>query len=1022
MEILRSTWFFIFGHIFIVAVLIVIPLLIIKKSKKRQIGLAIYALLVIWLARFLVILFSKDGIATGDGLPTNGLLWWEKLFDSLIHALQSFSMDEDYTQYTVAGKQLLEEAGLPEWSLFYGILVSIYNILAPVLGGALVLNILTSLFPSIKISLFLHRHKVVFSELNEASICLAEDIMRDKQYYKVLKMHTRFSFRPLIIFTDAYVDSQSEISSELFDRAKEIGAVCVKNDLINLRLSRSMAVTYLLMDEKVADNITSFSHLMRKNEVSNGKTSAWNPFRKKTLWPVADARLKHVILEVTVVPKDGITADTLRDAALLPKFKSGKDFEGRKLPELKEGGLSGCISLQSVYQKADGCIVLRMQLNLSGHPWNKAALPELDKTFSVRLHNGSDEIQLDVKHYRFSDAAVKQLTIEATLQKADDEKDEDWLKKLNRLNDGKLGLTLRAKYKKGNAISRIPGEEINRYIIGSSAVLNHKGEIKVSVSLDFSERPLDAAKDIILERLWYVPRNETNQEQLVPASYSIKTDVEYEPFTSIYIFVQELYESDLIRKIYAGSSYASNVVLRVIRDYMHATINLMEDVPLFMPLLYQSPAQDKETPQQKKEQQNKLQEQDNQNEKQDLYITILGSGMIASEVFKAVYWCGQMTNVRLHVNVLSRDAALFKAEIMEYCPELIECCKRRSPLLLYNQDGNHYNPPYIEELHFETISNVKLLSTYPDRILRNTHYYVIALGSDEENALMTTILSTRLARMRLMEECPETGVIVPSIFNSSLAEAMRVSTPDPKKHESYIMPFATFKERFSCENVFMVRFAKSAASTGQLYNRAQQMSLQRDEYTWWADIAKTIHVPYKLFGFGYLNKPSEVQQKEGRKYNIDPEKNFSDIDDAASIWIEHRRWNAFLRSQGFSCPTKKELETYYEDIEKHKNIPLKLHPCLVESSPGAPKRLPDQDGYDHSEYDRLDDVSMKVQYIKQKHANKTAFFGDALRENEYKQWDKKECDDWLKEIFHQRDLELKKAAEAPADPGTTDKP
>ena len=47
-------------------------------------------------------------------------------------------------------------------------------------------------------------------------------------------------------------------------------------------------------------------------------------------------------------------------------------------------------------------------------------------------------------------------------------------------------------------------------------------------------------------------------------------------------------------------------------------------------------------------------------------------------------------------------------------------------------------------------------------------------------------------------------------------------------------------------------------------------------------------------------------------------------------WLEHRRWNAFMRSKGFQCSGKMEYEKYIEKTHSHKNLKLKLHPCLVE--------------------------------------------------------------------------------------------
>ena len=47
-------------------------------------------------------------------------------------------------------------------------------------------------------------------------------------------------------------------------------------------------------------------------------------------------------------------------------------------------------------------------------------------------------------------------------------------------------------------------------------------------------------------------------------------------------------------------------------------------------------------------------------------------------------------------------------------------------------------------------------------------------------------------------------------------------------------------------------------------------------------------------------------------------------------WLEHRRWNAFTRTMGFqyTAEFKKNLEL---NGDNHKNMELKLHPCLIES-------------------------------------------------------------------------------------------
>ncbi len=65
-------------------------------------------------------------------------------------------------------------------------------------------------------------------------------------------------------------------------------------------------------------------------------------------------------------------------------------------------------------------------------------------------------------------------------------------------------------------------------------------------------------------------------------------------------------------------------------------------------------------------------------------------------------------------------------------------------------------------------------------------------------------------------------------------------------------------------------------------------------------------------------------------------------------WLEHRRWNAFLRAQGFRRPPHLEerltdlVQGLCEDADgdalkpyAYKNVPARLHPDLVESVSGV---------------------------------------------------------------------------------------
>ena len=85
---------------------------------------------------------------------------FETIMDSFVHTLQSFSMDEDYTKYVEHGKAALSDIAV--CAEVYGIIISILNVMAPILGGAVILDILIGIFPTLKIIFKTRMHLFIF--------------------------------------------------------------------------------------------------------------------------------------------------------------------------------------------------------------------------------------------------------------------------------------------------------------------------------------------------------------------------------------------------------------------------------------------------------------------------------------------------------------------------------------------------------------------------------------------------------------------------------------------------------------------------------------------------------------------------------------------------------------------------------------------------------------------------------------------------------------------------------------------
>nr|MCR5160588.1 hypothetical protein [Lachnospiraceae bacterium] len=272
------------------------------------------------------------------------------------------------------------------------------------------------------------------------------------------------------------------------------------------------------------------------------------------------------------------------------------------------------------------------------------------------------------------------------------------------------------------------------------------------------------------------------------------------------------------------------------------------------------------------------------------------------------------------------------------------------------KDKEEYNAPYIRDPAFCYIRDASVLSDYPENVLDRTDYYIIAVGDDEKALDITSRIRLYLQRETTKADCPRKRVIAPAVFLPEIAAGLK--NTEPASYEPYVIPFASLTQRFNCENVFMERFITRRASSDDsehFYGPADLKSEAQDSYKYWAQIARTVHAPYKAFGMGLI-EGVDISGPEA-VYSIKETAGIPDLQQKKNeiSWIEHRRWNAFMRSQGFTSATQSQMERYWKDCGEHKDLRRKLHICLVESrawSTCIAEREKD--------YDRLDAASAIV--------------------------------------------------------------
>ena len=112
--------------------------------------------------------------------------------------------------------------------------------LAPLLGGAVVCDILIGLSPDMQLFLKRRRRMFVFSELNRKSIMLAESIFKNEKPEKDI----------VIVFTNYRPGSDEEADALKF-RANELKAICYPGDLLHLKeADHAKQYIFFLMNTK----------------------------------------------------------------------------------------------------------------------------------------------------------------------------------------------------------------------------------------------------------------------------------------------------------------------------------------------------------------------------------------------------------------------------------------------------------------------------------------------------------------------------------------------------------------------------------------------------------------------------------------------------------------------------------------------------------------------------------------------------------------------------------------------------
>ena len=359
-----------------------------------------------------------------------------------------------------------------------------------------------------------------------------------------------------------------------------------------------------------------------------------------------------------------------------------------------------------------------------------------------------------------------------------------------------------------------------------------------------------------------------------------------------------------------------------------------------------------------------------------LNIAVIGSGKISKEFIKAAYWCGQMM-YRVRKSPAAGDKGGqgavtdgkegHGAAQYEYRPTSLSITvlgkeayslTRRQLAFEMPEAFNGEHDDYCKFKFFDTVFGTAdggqgaggngFEEVFKANCLE-ADYVLVALGDDDLNMRAASWVKHTLDRKNLAS--PRCIPVNFAIENSDLCAAIQRDARG-KGGGCILNAFGSVASRYDIGNIISTRLDDFAYSVNCAHDEGvEKRAFLMDEYKRNSSVASALHLPYKLVTFGKMECNSLFNVK---KVNVQASAGDESDELVPRYLLEHRRWNAYMRSEGYRCPDTAEFfrmafdEKGKYDGGKHKDAELRLHACLLESDnhiqdprPASPKALED---------------------------------------------------------------------------------
>ena len=247
---------------------------------------------------------------------------------------------------------------------------------------------------------------------------------------------------------------------------------------------------------------------------------------------------------------------------------------------------------------------------------------------------------------------------------------------------------------------------------------------------------------------------------------------------------------------------------------------------------------------------------------------VVGLGGYGTEMLKTLLWYGQMDGYRIEINAFDR-ATDADQRLAYQCPDIM---------------SGKYNGQFVQgEAYYQVAVHADVsvgTSAFAEKIaqIKNASYVLVSLGNDDLNIETAVGLRTIFERMGIKP------VIYAVVHNSALAVCMADLTNYKGQHYD-IRLIGALEDSYSEEVVLHSAIEKDALDIHCLGFNGEEVDFYAYEYNYRSSTASALHNKARAaLGIHGANLPAEQRTPE---------------QSAALTELEHRRWNAYMRSIGY---------------------------------------------------------------------------------------------------------------------------